>query len=208
MQIWQSASQPHDEAYPTQQVLTHGLVPALRPRLEGVSAWSRDVATVALMCLLCLIGPIIRLIDPQGLGELLGRGRVSGFQVREAMPPVVEDGEAFGQYVLPGQVARAALPGGERLVLLGEVESAGKGAASPIEWHLRMNDFIVVDGKGEVQLSALDQPAPVLVGTAIKHVHRLVVGSSSVHTQRSSLQTGQLRIRAMGDHLRERPRVG
>jgi antibiotic biosynthesis monooxygenase (ABM) superfamily enzyme len=40
--------------YPTQQVLMQGLVPALRPWLEGVPTWSRDIATVALMCLVLM----------------------------------------------------------------------------------------------------------------------------------------------------------
>jgi redox-sensitive bicupin YhaK (pirin superfamily) len=182
-------------------------------------------------------------------GQLLGRGRATGFQLWVAMPPLIEDGEAFGQYVPPGQVPRVAIPGGELLVLLGELAVADDRAASPIESHQRMNYFVVsleggaswqfspptdhdvawvfvfdgaakvqgqavgrdllmLDAKGEIEISALGQPARVLVGTAIKHAHPLVVGPSSVHTQRSSLQAGHQRIRAIGDQLRERPRIG
>ena len=76
-------------------------------------------------------------------GHLLGRGRATGFQLWVAMPPGVEDGEAFGQYVPPEQVARASLAGGELLMLLGALELSGQRVASPIASHQQMNYFVV-----------------------------------------------------------------
>lgn len=182
-------------------------------------------------------------------GHLMGRGRAAGFQLWVAMPPVVEDGQAFGLYVPPEQVPTLAIPGGELLLLLGELQTEGPHGASPIESHQQMNcvvvsleagaswrysppaghdvawafvfvgdarvqgqtvvrQLLVMDARGDIDIAAAGQPARVLVGTAVKHAHPLVVGSSSVHTQRSSLQAGHQRIRAIGNQLRERQRIG
>jgi redox-sensitive bicupin YhaK (pirin superfamily) len=181
-------------------------------------------------------------------GQLLGRGRATGFQLWVAMPPVIEDNEAFGQYVPPEQVPRMAVPGGELLVLLGEMSALGFRSASPIESHQRMNYFvvsldgdatwqfsppedhdvawafvfygdakvqgqavsrelIVLDAEGDIHIAADGGAVRVLVGTAAKHNYPLVLGPSSVHTQRASLQAGHQRIQAIGSRLRNSQRT-
>ena len=83
--------------------------------------------------------------------KLLGAGHASGFQLWVAMPPGVEDGESFGQYVAPSQVAKLNVDGGFVLVLLGELEGNPVSAAeqaqaqarSPINSHHDMNYLVV-----------------------------------------------------------------
>jgi redox-sensitive bicupin YhaK (pirin superfamily) len=181
--------------------------------------------------------------------QLLGRGRATGFQLWVAMPPVVEDAEAFGQYVAPDQVPRLAIAGGELLVLLGEVRASEVRIASPIESHQDMTylvvkldagaawryspppghdvawafafegealvqgepagrDLLVLGAPGDIQIQAGILPVKVVVGTAARHRHPLVMGPSSVHTQRASLDAAHRRIRAIGDRLRKASRAG
>jgi redox-sensitive bicupin YhaK (pirin superfamily) len=175
-------------------------------------------------------------------GHLLGHGKATGFQLSVAMPPVVEDGEAVGQYVPPDQVPRLAVEGGEVRVLLGSVETGHLRAASPIVSHQQMNylvvtlapgaswhygppgdhdvawafvfdgearvqgqssrgDLMVLGAAGDIDIQAGHSPARVLVGTAVRHPHGLVLGPSSVHTQRASLEAGRLRIQAIGKRM-------
>ncbi len=47
----------------------------------------------------------------------------------------------------------------------------------------------------------------VLLGTAAKHEHRLVLGDYSVHTNRESLARGEARIREVRDEMRRAGRV-
>jgi redox-sensitive bicupin YhaK (pirin superfamily) len=47
----------------------------------------------------------------------------------------------------------------------------------------------------------------VLVGTAEKHPHRLVLGQSSIHTNEASLGKGMRRIREIGAELRRDRRI-
>ncbi len=49
--------------------------------------------------------------------------------------------------------------------------------------------------------------ARVLVGTAEKHPHRLVLGTSSVHTSEASLDRGLRRIREIGAELKRERRI-
>ena len=182
-------------------------------------------------------------------GRLLRQGRIRGFQLWVAMPPGIEDGQAFGQYVPPTQVPTLAIEGGQLQVLLGAAESHGQRAASPIVSHQRMNQLVVtleagarwrfdpphdhdvafayaLDGQalvqglpagrellvlgpeGRIEVEAGSGPARVLVGTALRHPHALVLGPSSVHTNPASLQASQQRIRAIGARLHPRPLPG
>jgi redox-sensitive bicupin YhaK (pirin superfamily) len=76
-------------------------------------------------------------------GSLMGSGRVTGFQLWVAMPPGVEDGPSFGQYVAPNDVAIAEIPGGTLRVLLGEVGTDKGSVASPIQPHQDMTYLVV-----------------------------------------------------------------
>jgi redox-sensitive bicupin YhaK (pirin superfamily) len=83
--------------------------------------------------------------------QMLSTGRVRGFQLWVAMPPSVENGDSFGQYVAPNNVARLDVEGGEVMVLLGQLERDLNGAKagsntvvrSPIPAHQDMNYLVV-----------------------------------------------------------------
>lgn len=80
-------------------------------------------------------------------GELLGEGHVIGFQLWLPMPPDVENGPAFGQYVPPEEVPSISIDGGTVRVLLGSIAHGQQVATSPIEPHQDINYFAVeLDG--------------------------------------------------------------
>ena len=54
---------------------------------------------------------------------------------------------------------------------------------------------------GDIFIETTDQPAEVLIGTAAPHLHPLVMGPSSVHTNRVSLDAAMARIRKIGAAL-------
>jgi hypothetical protein len=60
---------------------------------------------------------------------------------------------------------------------------------------------VVFNGEGDIAFSGGDGPTRILIGSARKHPHDLVMGPSSVHTNPESLQKGQTRIRAIGKSL-------
>lgn len=70
----------------------------------------------------------------------------------------------------------------------------------------RTTDTIVVleHGHGSIDVRALDGAARVLVGTARRHEHPLVLGTSSVHSSRAPLERSLARIREQGLDLRRR----
>lgn len=78
-------------------------------------------------------------------GSLLGSGRVTGFQLWVAMPPKIEDGPSFGQYIPPDAVAITDIPGGTLRVLLGKVGPV----ASPIQSHHDMTYIVVTLSPGQ-----------------------------------------------------------
>jgi redox-sensitive bicupin YhaK (pirin superfamily) len=166
--------------------------------------------------------------------QLMGRGLVTGFQLWTPLPPGVEDGPSFGQYVPPEEVPVYTAPGVSAKVFLGALD----GAASPIDSHQDMTYFavslaqgstwlyqpppshdvafafafdgeptiqgeltsralLVMSGSGGIALSAPTAPAAVLIGSAKRHDHPLVVGTSSVHTNPASLARSAERIRAL-----------
>jgi redox-sensitive bicupin YhaK (pirin superfamily) len=174
-------------------------------------------------------------------GLLMGQGLVSGFQLWVAMPPVVEDGPAFGQYIAPEQVPSIVWDGGCLKVFLGQFEVAGQHAThmaqSPILSHQYMNyaalslsegatwhytppadhdvawvfiyqgsvlvgdhhsenELLVLGESGSIALTNTAQgESNILLGTAKKHQHPLLSRGGSVHTNLSSLQQSQDRIR-------------
>jgi hypothetical protein len=56
-------------------------------------------------------------------------------------------------------------------------------------------------GAGDVLVRATTEPTRVLIGSAKRHDHALVLGPSSVHTSRESLQRGLARIREVRHEL-------
>jgi len=74
-------------------------------------------------------------------GSLLGRGQVTGFQLWVPMPPGIESGPAFGQYVEPDTVPILDLHDGIRVrILLGTFG----GCSSPINSHQDMT-YLAID---------------------------------------------------------------
>jgi redox-sensitive bicupin YhaK (pirin superfamily) len=78
-------------------------------------------------------------------GMLQGKGKVTGFQLWVALPPVVEDGISFGQYVPPEEVPVVSIPGGEVNVFLGSFIEV----SSPITSHQDMNYYVISLDRGQ-----------------------------------------------------------
>ena len=76
-------------------------------------------------------------------GWMQGTGPSIGFQLWVPMPPEIEDGSAFGQYVAPEEVPCLNIPGGEVKVLLGSLESGKDLIESPIDSHQDMNYLVL-----------------------------------------------------------------
>ena len=66
-----------------------------------------------------------------------------------------------------------------------------------IQGELTSRALLVMSGSGGIALSAPTAPAAVLIGSAKRHDHPLVVGTSSVHTNPASLARSAERIRAL-----------
>lgn len=69
-------------------------------------------------------------------------------------------------------------------------------------------ELLVFDGKGALEFAAPQGPVELVLGTARRHAHDLVLGSSSVHSSAEALRQGQARIRAIGAELRQAGRLG
>ena len=175
-------------------------------------------------------------------GSFDTEGLATGFQLWVPMPPGVEDGESFGQYVPPSEVPKVDIEGGALTLLLGRLTANGQVISSPVNSHQDMNylvldleaganwiytppqghdvawafvfegaasiagaitsrEVVVLDGEGNIAFAGGDSPARILIGSACKHPHELVMGPSSVHTNAESLQKGHTRIRAIGESL-------
>ena len=169
-------------------------------------------------------------------------GLATGFQLWVAMPPGVEDGDAFGQYVPPDEVPTLAMEAGSLTFLLGRLALDEGVASSPVTAHQDMNYFVldlrakatwryapppdhdvawafvfegsaaisgtrtsreivVLEGEGGISFAGGDSPARILIGSARKHRHPLVLGASSVHTNADSLRKSHARIQALGASL-------
>ena len=143
-------------------------------------------------------------------GSLLGRGEVLGFQLWLPMPPQVEDGPAFGQYVAPEDVPVVAVEGGVVRVPLGSLGEDETAAVSPIISHHDVNYLAVelqagarwrydppashdvawtfgFEGAGRVQGEALDGDLVVLadrgaiVVSASDRPAKLLIGTARHH---------------------------
>ncbi len=175
-------------------------------------------------------------------GSLLGHGRVTGFQLWVPMPPGIEDGPSFGQYVSPDEVLDEQIPGGSIKVLLGSMQDGDAVRRSPIESHHDMNyfvvtleagavlryspprahdvawafgfegaavlqgepsrgDLLVFGNSGAIEIGASGEPARVLLGTAKRYAHPLVLGPSSVHSNANSLARGAQRIQSLLEEI-------
>ena len=175
-------------------------------------------------------------------GTLLGQGRAVGFQLWVPMPPDVEDGPSFGQYIPPEDVPSVVIPGGDVKVLLGQLPTIGQTRESSIVSYQDINylvvslekgatwryeppashdiawvfgfagnptiqgalcagDLVVRDGAGAMIAAAPDGAAQMLIGTASRHRHALVLGPSSIHTNEASLVAALNRIRLIGEQI-------
>lgn len=175
-------------------------------------------------------------------GSLLGHGRVTGFQLWVPMPPGIEDGPSFGQYVAPDQVPDVQILGGSITVLLGSVHDSGVTRQSLITSHHDMDyfvltleagavwryvpptahdvawafafegnpiiqgersldDLVVFGESGAIEIKAAGASAKILIGTAKRYSHPLVLGPSSVHSNANSLAGGTQRIQALRAEL-------
>ena len=75
-----------------------------------------------------------------------------------------------------------------------------QGAASVAD-TLSSLELLVLGSAGDISFASGDTATRILVGSACKHPHDLVLGPSSVHTNAVSLQQGLARIRALGETL-------
>jgi redox-sensitive bicupin YhaK (pirin superfamily) len=171
-------------------------------------------------------------------GSLLGHGQVTGFQLWVPMPPVIEDGPSFGQYVEPEQVPEFHVNGGSIKVLLGSIQHDGSSHQSLINSHHDIDYFVltleagavwryapparhdiawgfafeghpliqgepskdtllVLGESGDIEIKAVGEPARILIGTASRYSHPLVLGPHSVHSNANSLAEGAQRIQAL-----------
>ncbi len=64
-------------------------------------------------------------------------------------------------------------------------------------------ELLVFEGDGAIEFKSTAGLSKILVGSGRRHDHPLVLGSSSVHTNRQSLVRGQLRIEELGRKLRK-----
>lgn len=76
-------------------------------------------------------------------GSFDTEGLATGFQLWVPMPPGVEDGESFGQYVPPNEVPKVLIDGGTLTILLGQLAPNGKEISSPVNSHQDMNYFVL-----------------------------------------------------------------
>lgn len=175
-------------------------------------------------------------------GTLLGHGQVTGFQLWVPMPPEIEDGPSFGQYVSPDEVPALQIPGGSIKLLLGSLRDGDATRRSPINAHHDMDyfvvtlqagavwqyspphlhdvawafafegaaviqgeaardDLLVLGHSGAIKIEAVGEPVQILLGTAKRYAHPLVIGPSSVHSNATSLAMGAQRIQALREEL-------
>jgi redox-sensitive bicupin YhaK (pirin superfamily) len=81
-----------------------------------------------------------------------------------------------------------------------------RGRARVAGTELSRELAILEEGEAPVTIDAVDD-ARVLLGSAAKHDHPLVLGSHSVHTSRAALARGEARIREVREELRRAGRM-
>jgi redox-sensitive bicupin YhaK (pirin superfamily) len=65
-------------------------------------------------------------------------------------------------------------------------------------------ELLVLEGSGAIDIAALKSPTRVLMGSAKRHAYPLVLGPSSIHTNRASLAKGLAQIERLGAALPRR----
>lgn len=65
-------------------------------------------------------------------------------------------------------------------------------------------ELLILKGSGEVEITASEHPVRVLIGTAKPHAFPLVLGTSSVHTNTTSLIKGDAEINRIGAQIENR----
>jgi redox-sensitive bicupin YhaK (pirin superfamily) len=68
-------------------------------------------------------------------------------------------------------------------------------------------ELLVFDGDGAMEFQSTSGPSRILLGSGRRHDYPLVLGSSSVHTNKQSLVRGQQRIEELGMVLRKSSRL-
>lgn len=63
------------------------------------------------------------------------------------------------------------------------------------------DQLVVMEERGAITISSGLKPVQVLIGSALKHQHPLVLGSGSVHTSEKALAAGEQLIHSIGLHL-------
>ena len=76
--------------------------------------------------------------------ELLGSGKVTGFQLWVPLPPDIENGPSLGQYVPPKEVPEVSFEGAVVKLLLGSLSDGRQTCASPINAYHDLNYLVVV----------------------------------------------------------------
>jgi redox-sensitive bicupin YhaK (pirin superfamily) len=135
-------------------------------------------------------GEVLVLLGSLGAGPALRSAR-SPIQSHQDMNYLVVDLE-------PGACWRYEPPAGH------DVAWAFAFDGSPMVQGERTSRELLTfePGTGDIDIAAHDGNVRVLVGTARRHEHPLVLGPSSVHTSRESLARGLDRIRVIGAGVR------
>jgi redox-sensitive bicupin YhaK (pirin superfamily) len=68
-------------------------------------------------------------------------------------------------------------------------------------------ELLVFEGDGAIEIKSTSGPSGILMGSGRRHDYPLVLGSSSVHTNKQSLVRGQQRIEELGLMLRKSGRL-
>lgn len=80
-------------------------------------------------------------------------------------------------------------------------------APAMVAGETTQEQLLVLSETGSVHFQALGDRCRILVGSALPHVHPLVLGASSIHTNEESLRRAQVRIRTQGMKLRSEGRL-
>ena len=147
--------------------------------------------------------PVGNYIAPEDVPQI-GSVRLLLGEYRSVRNPIVAPASmTYLDLVLPqGGTWEYQPPASHRIawayVYRGKVVADGKPTA---------NELLVFDeSSGALKFDA-HEPSRILLGTAEKHEHPLVLGSSSVHTSRDSLKRALERLRTIRDELQRGSRL-
>ncbi len=73
---------------------------------------------------------------------------------------------------------------------------------SQIQHVVSDKELLIFEGDGVIDFKATLGTSRILVGSAKKHAHHLVLGQSSVHTSEAALEKGMQKIREIGAQIR------